>query len=235
MAMPSLHEPVVDPKRLTGPQPEISDQGLILRRWTVRDCPGLVAAFRDDAIRKWNLRSLDTPAEALALITSWKQGWKRHVSASWAVVAEAEPVRVLGQVGFRSLYPHDGMAEVSYWVLPGHRRQGIATHAADVLARWALDDLGLVRLELVHSVHNHESCGVAKAAGFDHEGVKRRLQRHVDGWHDMCLHSRIAADSPTPPSRPIPLRLRVAARLERSSWAADAAAGRARELTGSRR
>ena len=232
--MPSLDDPVVDPQRLRGLQPEISRHGLTLRRWTAGDWPTLVAAFGDEAIRKWNLRSLDTPAEAVALITSWKQGWKRHVSASWAVVADTEPARIVGQVGFRSLYPHDGMAEVSYWVLPRHRRQGIATRAADVLAQWALDELGLVRLELVHSVNNPESCAVAKAAGFEKEGVKRRLQRHSDGWHDMCLHSRISS-IPTSPPRTIPLRLRVAARLERSSWSAATAAGRARELAGPRR
>lgn len=228
--MPFLVDPVVDPARLAGPQPEIRRHGLILRRWTSRDCPPLVAAFRDEAIRKWNLRSLDTPEEAAALVSAWKQGWKRHVSASWAVVAAPEPHKVLGQVGFRSLYPDDGMAEVSYWVLPCHRRQGIATRAADVLAEWALEELGLVRLELVHSVRNPESCGVAKAAGFEFEGIKRRLQRHTDGWHDMCLHSRIAG-APTPPPRTMPLRLRVAARLERSHQA-GAIAGRARELAG---
>jgi hypothetical protein len=91
-----------------------------------------------------------------------------------------------------------------------------------------------VRLELVHTVHNPESCGVATAAGFEIEGIKRRLQRHTDGWHDMCLHSRIAAGTPTPPPRTMPLRLRVAARLERSHRAGDAA-GRARELAVIRR
>jgi RimJ/RimL family protein N-acetyltransferase len=233
MTMALLVDPVVDLARLAGPQPQISRRGLTLRRWTVRDCPTLVAAFQDEAIRKWTLRSLDTAAEAAAQVARWKQGWKRHVSASWAVVAESEPTKVLGQVGFRSLYPEDGMAEVSYWVLPHHRRQGIATRAADALALWSLE-LGLGRLELVHSVHNPESCGVARAAGFEIEGIKRRLQLDTDGyWHDMCLHSRIA-DRTAPPPRAMGLRLRVAARLDGSYRAGDAA-GRARELAVARR
>ena len=230
--MPFLVDPVVDPARLAGPQPQISRRGLTLRRWTIRDCSTLVDAFQDEAIRKWSVRSLDTTAEAAAQVSRWKQSWKRHVSASWAVVAETEPDKVLGQVGFRSLYPEDGMAEVSYWVLPHHRRQGIATRATDVLAQWSLD-LGLGRLELVHSVYNPESCGVARAAGFEIEGIKRRLQRHADGWHDMCLHSRIAGRKPPLP-RAMGLRLRVAARLDGSYRAGDAA-GRARELVVARR
>ena len=231
--MPSHADHVVNRARLAGRQPEISRHGLTLRPWTDLDCPELVAAFKDEAIRKWNLRSLDSTADARKLIAGWKRGWKRHISASWAVVAETEPTKVLGQVGFRSLYAQDGMAEVSYWVLPRYRRQGIATQAADVLAQWALDEVKLVRLELVHSVYNRESCGVARAAGFEVEGIKRCLQRHADGWHDMCLHSRIADGTPTPP-RAMRLRLRVAARLDGSYRAGDAA-GRARELAGTRR
>src|SRR4051812_24226529 len=136
--MPSQFDAAVDPARFTGPQPQISRRGLTLRRWTVGDCSTLVEAFKDDAIRKWNLRSLDTAAEAAAQVARWKQGWKRHGLASWAVVAESEPSKILGQVGFRSLYPADGMAEVSYWVLPHHRRQGIATRAAEALAQGSL-------------------------------------------------------------------------------------------------
>ena len=231
--MPPPVDDVVNRALLNGPQPVIRRHGLILRPWTNEDCPDLIVAFRDGSISKWNLRTLDSPAEARALIAGWKRGWKRHISASWAVVAESEPGRILGQVGFRSLYRRDGMAEMSYWVLPQYRRQRIATRAADVLAQWAQRDLKIVRLELVHSVKNRESCGVARAAGFEIEGIKRCLERHEDGWHDMCLHSRITAGIPTPP-RALPLRMRVAARLD-GSYRAGEAAGRARELVSSHR
>lgn len=231
--MPYLVDPVVDPTRLAGPQPEISGRGLILRRWTAGDSRMLVTAFGDEAIRRWNLRSLDSTEEAAKLVASWKQGWKRHVSASWAVVAEDSPSSVFGQVGFRTLYPDDGMAEVSYWVVPRYRRRGIATRATRVLSDWAVDELGLVRLELVHSTLNPVSCSVATAAGFEYEGVKRRLQRHLDGWHDMCLHARIA-NTQAPIRVSIPLRLRAAARLDRPHRAGEAA-GRPREMAVARR
>jgi ribosomal-protein-alanine N-acetyltransferase len=184
-------EPVVDLTRLAGPQPEIAAAGLVLRRWVPKDAEQLVAALTDPSIRHWNLYWLDSLEEAKRLIAVWKQGWKRHTSASWAVVRPDDRRRVLGQVGFRTLYPADGMAEVSYWVAPEGRRQGIASSAARMLSDWALADLGFERLELVHSVRNAASCRVAVAAGFEVEGTKRRLQRHADGWHDMHLHARI--------------------------------------------
>jgi hypothetical protein len=119
--------------------------------------------------------------------------------------------------------------------MPQQRRQRLATQAASALAKWAIDTIGLHRLELVHSVRNPESCKVALAAGFDIEGIKRRLQQHEDGWHDMCLHSRISeAPTPVPESGPVKFRMRVAARLERSVRT-EVAGGRSVELATNRR
>jgi RimJ/RimL family protein N-acetyltransferase len=105
-----------------------------------------------------------------------------------------DPDTVVGQLAFRSLYLADGLAEVGYWVVPTARRAGVASRATRALSDWAIGDLGLVRLELVHSVHNPPSCGVALRAGFRIEGTKRMLQRHLDGIHDMHLHSRVQGD-----------------------------------------
>jgi RimJ/RimL family protein N-acetyltransferase len=217
--MPYVVEPVVDPERLAGPQPEIDARELVLRRWTHRDAGQLRAAYADRAIQQWNLRTVESLDEAAKLISAWRQGWKRCNAVSWAVVDAGRPQTVLGQVGFRALYPVDGMAEVSYWVVPGHRQRGVATAATRALADWAVTTLELERLELVHSTRNLPSCRVAIAAGFAQEGVKRRLQQHADGWHDMCLHGRIRADETAPA---IPFRSRLAARLERSVRVGDA-------------
>jgi RimJ/RimL family protein N-acetyltransferase len=76
-----------------------------------------------------------------------------------------------------------------------------------MLADWAFDTLGLERLEIVHSTQNEASCPVALRAGFQKEGIKRHLQIHADGFHDMCLHSRLKDDDgepilPDPPAPP---------------------------------
>lgn len=218
--MPYVVKPVVDPQRLAAIQPEIDARGLVLRRWTPRDAGELMAAFADTEIQQWNLRTVESVLEAEHLIESWRRGWKRHNAVSWAVVRSADRDTVVGQVGFRALYPVDGMAEVSYWVVPGQRQRGIAGAATSALANWALDELGLERLELVHSMRNPASCRVALTAGFEVEGIKRRLQQHADGWHDMCLHSRLRGEVFAP--APVRLRSRIAARIDRSARLGDA-------------
>jgi len=52
--------------------------------------------------------------------------------------------------------------------------------------------LDVHRLELIHATDNHASCRAAAKAEFHVEGTMRRQGHHVDGWHDMHLHARLA-------------------------------------------
>jgi RimJ/RimL family protein N-acetyltransferase len=60
---------------------------------------------------------------------------------------------------------------------------------------FAFSQLGLHRVYLYHAVENPGSCGVARAAGFLHEGTLRRSYRYGDGaYHDEHLHARLSTD-----------------------------------------
>ncbi len=84
-----------------------------------------------------------------------------------------------------------GHGHITYWTLSGFRGAGTATNAAAAAARWALEDLGLHRLEIHHSTQNETSCRVAERAGFELEGAMRSALLHEDGWHDMHVHARV--------------------------------------------
>jgi RimJ/RimL family protein N-acetyltransferase len=79
-------------------------------------------------------------------------------------------------------------------VLPAARGTGVAARAVGALVGWALGDVGLHRLELVHAVANTASCRVAGKAGYALEGTLRSAMLHADGWHDMHLHARVNGD-----------------------------------------
>jgi len=209
--------------RPAGGQPDIDFGAFTLRRWHPADAAQLVRAFQDPEIQHWNLRTLGSITEAEALIRAWRQGWRRSVAASWAIVRTERTSAVLGQIGFRSLFLAEGLAEVSYWVIPTERGHGLATRAAGVLAKWGMAQLALERIELVHSVRNVASCHVALRAGYEFEGIKRRLQRSPDGERDdMCLHARIRDDGQSAADpRLVPLRIRIAELLDRSVRSGD--------------
>jgi RimJ/RimL family protein N-acetyltransferase len=166
---------------------------LLLRPWARDDAGVVLSAFADPDISYWNLETLSGQAAACAWIDQWAIGWQAESKASWAV-AEVATGEVLGRVALRGISLEYGHAECTYWTLPAGRGRGVASSAARVVSRWALDVVGLHRIELQHSTRNAASCRVALRAGFAVEGVRRQALRHADGWHDMHLHGLVAGD-----------------------------------------
>jgi RimJ/RimL family protein N-acetyltransferase len=189
--MPRLTAPVVPAGSLNhAPQPELHSGDLLLRPWTAADADALLVAYADPAIQHWHGRTVASRQEAEDLIAQYNQGWRKETAASWAITDPA----VLGRVAFRIIDLDEGTAEIAYWVTAAARGRGAAVQAVNALSRWALDDLGLHRLDLLHAVANTASCRVADKAGYAYEATLRSAVLHTDGWHDMHLHARIAGD-----------------------------------------
>jgi ribosomal-protein-alanine N-acetyltransferase len=175
-----------------GEQPRIATGTLTLRPWQESDALQVMKAFSDPDIREWHMIQLDDKGRAEKWIEQWHEKWRLGTAAAWAITDSSAPENVRGQVAFRALYLDDGMAEISYWVLPDYRGEGIAAQATHALSEWGFRQLGLYRLEIAHSVRNRRSCNVARKAGFQPEGIKRSLQRYEQGgFHDMHLHARV--------------------------------------------
>ena len=78
---------------------------------------------------------------------------QRRQAETGAVWAVARPGgAALGLVGWNDVDLAGGSAEIVYWVLPEARGGGLVVDAVRRLCRWALDELGLHRLRLCHSV-----------------------------------------------------------------------------------
>ena len=124
--MPELLEPGTFLSR-TADQPSIRPpaRGVLLRPWTRTDGTRVRSAVADEQIQRWNLLHIDTIADAGDWVDRWAMRWRERTGASWAVVSCSRPDVVLGQVAFRSLYPADGLAEISSWVVPGVRRRHV--------------------------------------------------------------------------------------------------------------
>ncbi|GGM00792.1 acetyltransferase [Streptomyces fumigatiscleroticus] len=193
--MPYLTGPVLAAGTLArAPQPTLSTgDRLLLRPWEPGDAPAVHAAFQDPLIHQWHVRSADSEAEVAGWIGDWRAAWQEEREAQWAVVAEDTGL-LLGRVALREIRLDDGVAEVAYWTSAAARGRGVAARATAALARWALDEVGFHRLELLHAVGNEASCRVAARSGFALEGTKRSAALHADGWHDMHLHARVQGD-----------------------------------------
>lgn len=86
------------------------------------------------------------------------------------VVGPLSGDEVWGEVGLTPLRLTAGAAtreevEIGWWVLPGHRRRGVATTAAGLLARWARAELDALRLVARIARGDAGSEGVATRVG----------------------------------------------------------------------
>lgn len=177
------------------PQPSLRspDGELLLRPWETADAPVLQAAYQDEAIRRWHMHHVTSPAEAREWIAASHRSWQQERDAQWAIT-RADGGEILGRAGLRRMDLEHGEAECAYWVLPHTRGTGVAPRALATLAAWALDEAGFHRLELAHSTANEPSCRVATKSGFTLEGTRRSAHLQQDGWHDMHLHARVQGD-----------------------------------------
>ncbi|MFB7026799.1 MULTISPECIES: GNAT family N-acetyltransferase [unclassified Streptomyces] len=166
--------------------------GLELRPWRVSDADALMAAGRDPGIRHWNRLLVETPEGARRRIERMHERRRAELSAIWAVARPAG--EAIGLAGWGDIDLAGGSAEIVYWLLPAARGGGVAVEAVRRLGAWALDDLGLHRLRLCHSVANPASCRVAEKAGYSFEGTMRGALLHADGWHDEHLHALVRGD-----------------------------------------
>ncbi|GAA3925896.1 GNAT family N-acetyltransferase [Streptomyces gulbargensis] len=193
MNSPSPIPPVVPAGRMAAMEQPVLDvpgTGLELRPWRPADAGALIAAARDPAIHRWNRLPVETPEEVRRRIDRMRERWHAELSAVWAVARPGG--EAIGLIGCGDIDLAGGSGEILYWLLPAARGGGVAARATRRVSAWALDDLGLHRLRLCHSVGNPASCRVAGKAGFLYEGTMRGALLHADGWHDQHLHALVA-------------------------------------------
>jgi len=183
--------PAIPQGSLAGsPQPVLPGaRGLLLRPWEPADVPAFLSAYQDREIRRWHTRRPRTEAHVREWFDAYRQDWAGEKGGHWAIARDSG--EVLGRIASRGWDFDDGLASVSYWVLPAARGAGVATCAVMTLSAWALEEIGFYRLHLDHSTRNHPSCRVAAKSGYLLEGTKRSAAVHDDGRHDMHLHARI--------------------------------------------
>lgn len=78
-------------------------------------------------------------------------------------------------------------AEIGYWVGEPYWGKGVATRAVDLLARYAFDELGLVRLYAGVFEYNRGSMRVLEKNGFIKEGIsKKAVFKNDRFWDEHC-------------------------------------------------
>jgi RimJ/RimL family protein N-acetyltransferase len=172
---------------------ELRADGILLRPWRDDDAPAVTAACKDPEIARWIpiIPSPYSDEDARAFLEQSRVNWELGDAYNFAVVNEDG--ELLGSIAMRVLRFRTG--HIGYWVTGDARGRGIATKALNALCRWAVDDLGLKRLELVTDPRNVASQRVAEKAGFQREGILRSALEYRDGTRrDSLMFSLLAEE-----------------------------------------
>jgi RimJ/RimL family protein N-acetyltransferase len=169
--------------------PTLHDDTVRLRPPEAGDAVAIAAAVQDPDIPRFTaVPSPYTVADALAYLEHSRASWRSGDAAPFVIV-DAGPGTLLGSIGLHDLATADRSAHVGYWVAAPARGRGIATRALRLVARWALQDLAVGRLELYTFVENERSQRVAANAGFTCDGIQAFVD-HPTGRDELMVFSR---------------------------------------------
>src|SRR5512147_3257025 len=143
-----------------------SDGVVTLSRFVPGDAPVMRDADDDPEHR----RRFEFPDDfvsslqhSLEVVARREHEWTAGTRYSFAV-RDAITTTLLGGCELKPL--PTGAANLSYWTYPGHRGRGVASRAVALACRFAFDELGLRRVEILTDPDNVPSRRVAVRSGF---------------------------------------------------------------------
>jgi RimJ/RimL family protein N-acetyltransferase len=180
------------------PRHRLVTKRLELRAFEPADAADVHAVWNDETYLRFAPVGLPTAGADLETAAEWcargvEERRRTGQAASFAVSRRGEG-RLVGHVALIRTDWTAMVTEVHYWTAPWGRGNGYAAEAARAVAAWALTELGFVRVALAAVVDNVASHRVAKAAGFQFEGVMRNVALTRAGRGDFALYSLIPRD-----------------------------------------
>jgi [ribosomal protein S5]-alanine N-acetyltransferase len=152
------------------PDPPLTDGIVTLRPFRDTDARAIAAMMDDPEIARWTRApspyGLDQAIEWLAKLPAALAAGDLPLA-----VVEASTDELLGSIAAR--LQEEGRGAFGYAVAAPARRRGVAARALRLYARYALEKLGLERLEIHTRPENGPSIALAESVGFRREGVLR--------------------------------------------------------------
>jgi RimJ/RimL family protein N-acetyltransferase len=174
---------------------ELEGGSIRLRRLSVDDATDMHAAAFESAAElettmPWFSRGMTL--ESFTSFATWAwEAWDRGEHYELSVFAGDGTY--LGSAGL-AVDATTKSANLQYWVRTSATRRGVASEATRLVSRWALQTLGLQRVEIFISDHNVASQMAARKSGAHFEGVLRNKIRWNDRPYDAHVFSFVPDD-----------------------------------------
>lgn len=174
---------------------QLIDEELLLRPFRLDDAAQLYDAVKASLreLQPWMSWAIDGYSERTAreYIAIARARWEEHTYYALAITRRGE---LLGACTLSSIHSLYRFCNLGYWVRSSCRGQGIAGRAARLTARFAIEHLGLIRVEIVIAQGNQASIRVAEKIGAHDEGILRNRIVVGTSIYDAHMYSLIPSD-----------------------------------------
>ena len=181
------------------PDPRLEDGRLVVRPFEPDDIPAVQARLRRPGrgpLDPPRARTRTRLADAEQFVVESRRRLAAGDRARLAI-ADAQTGELLGSISL-DLFAERQAAEIGYWVKREARRRGVALAAARLVMRWAFEEVGVERLEILTYPGNAASQALAEKLGFRREGLLRGFLA-VEPGKDRAGRAEPLPDGSLPP------------------------------------
>ena len=154
------------------PPERLTDGSVVLQPIRDEDAAAYARAFREDPSLGATIGREEDPDEAKALDLI-RQGRETGGDFVELGIFDAAGAEFLGLMVLVRIDERHRRFEVGFWVVPWARGRGVARGAVVLALDWAFEQAGMRRAELTTTPDNEATIALAKALGFEAEGVMR--------------------------------------------------------------
>ena len=184
-------------ERIVFPREGLADDTIRVRLPQPGDAPSIVRGLSDKEILRGTgivvMYELTEEAVVERITTRWP-ALARTGDVLLLAIADLETDEYLGNVQLHGFKWEDAQCEIGYWVLPEARGRGVSARAARLLSHWAIDTLGMERVQASADVDNEASLKSLERAGFTREGTARNAAQPQRGRVDVATFSLLRSE-----------------------------------------
>ena len=141
----------------------------------------------------WKVSNTRTPISRYMLAnyikTADRDIWESH---EMRLLIETAERKAVGTVELFDFDPYHSRAGIGIMVFENEdRRRGIATEAFEIIADYAINEIGLAQIYVNIAQSNEASLQLFQKLGFEIVGIKKHWLRKPKGWEDELMLQKI--------------------------------------------
>ena len=172
-------------------KPTLTGERVILRPVTVDDVPGLAAMLADpEAGRLTGTHATFTDDQ----LRAWYATRGEQTDRLDLAVVDRETGSYAGEVVLNDLNERNLACGFRISLGPAARGRGLGTEATRLIVGYAIEEVGLHRVELEVYAFNPRAQAVYERVGFVREGVRRDALCWDGGWVDAIMMSILSTE-----------------------------------------